>query len=188
MDGIKISIRQSVDSAQRPAAGEKGPRITLQAVTLEPAQPADELFLLEVFARARTEEMAVAGWPAEPRRLFLGMRYEAQRQSRSRRFPDAVHWIIRRDDVPAGCLIVNRSPDEILLLDLALLPEHRNKNVGALVMTALMEEAWQTRKAVRLRVEETNSAKEWYRRLGFRTTGESGGYLEMLWQPGSDRS
>ena len=183
MDGIKISIRQSVDSALQPAAGERGARVTLQAVTLELAQSGDDVFLLEVYASTCREEMAFAGWSSDQRGLFLGMRYEAQRQSRVREFPDAECWVIRRDDVAAGSMIVSRSRDEILLLDLALLPEHRNKNVGALVMASLMEEASQSPRAVRLQMESSNPARDWFQRLGFKIVGDSDGNLEMLWRP-----
>ena len=183
MDGIKISIRQSVDTAH-PSA-ERGRRVTLQAVTLEPAQPADHAFLLEVYACTCREEMALAGWPADQRGLYLDMRYEAQRQSRSNQFPAAECWVIRRDDVTAGSMIVSRSDREILLLDLSLLPKHRNKNVGALVLASLMEEASQSGKAVRLRVESGNWAREWFQRLGFGIVGEENEQTEMLWRPAS---
>jgi len=185
MDGIKISIRQSADLPQ-PAKGERGPRVTLQAVTLEPAQPADDVFLLEVYASTCSQEMAFAGWSREQRGLYLGMRYEAERHSRARAFPEAEYWIIRRDDVPAGSMIVSRSRGEVLLLDLALLPEHRNKKIGSLVMASLMEEASQSGKVVRLRVQSSNPARDWLHRVGFEVSGVEGGFLELVWRPRAD--
>jgi len=182
MDGIKISIRQSVRPAQA-GSSESGPQIRLQAVTLETAQPGDESFLAEVYASTRAEEMAITGWSAEHRRLFLDMRYEAERRVRLRQLSEAQQWVIRRNDVPAGQMIVRRSREEIVLMELALLPEHRYKNVGSLVMAFLMEEATQGGKLLRLLVEKKDSAaEEWFHRLGFESSSE-GGTGEMVWRP-----
>ena len=132
------------------------------------------------------QEMALTGWSAAQQEQFLRMQFEAQKRFYAAQFPQAEHWIVCLNDVAAGRMIVNRSEDELLLVDVALLPEHRNLGVGSLLMAGLMEEASRDSKSIRLHVERFNPALRWYERLGFNTVSESEIYLEMTWRPGSD--
>ena len=160
--------------------------ITADVVTLLPAKPDDESFLFAVYASTRAEEVALTGWSPSQQEQFLRMQFEAQTRSYRMQFPQAKHWVIRHGEVAAGRMIVDRTvdrtQDEILLIDIALLPEHRNKGIGSVLMGKLIEEARQTCKAIRIHVERFNPALAWYQRLGFTTVNESEIYLEMVWQ------
>jgi ribosomal protein S18 acetylase RimI-like enzyme len=111
------------------------------------------------------------------------MQYEAQRRSYRMQFPDAEYWVIRCDEVAVGRLIVDRTPEEIHVMDIALLPEFRAQGIGSTVMEAIMNEALQAEKTVRLHVERFNPALRWYERLGFGVVSTGPIYLEMVWRP-----
>lgn len=151
-------------------------------VTLRPVRPEDEMFLLQVYASTRTEELALVNWTAPQKDAFLQMQFNAQRQSYRTQFPEAVYQIIQRDDVAIGRLIIDRSGDELLLIDIALLPACRNAGIGTGLIRDLMAEAGRTGKALRLHVEFFNPAQRLYERLGFIKIGASGIYYEMEWR------
>ena len=73
--------------------------------------------------------------------------------------------------------------DEIRLIDIALLLEHRNAGIGARLLQDLLAEAAQAGKPVRIHVEKFNPALRLYERLGFTPIEDQGVYLLMQWSP-----
>ena len=98
---------------------------------LQPVRPEDEPFLFELYASTRSDEMALVGWDKRQQEAFLRMQFNAQRSSYAMQFPNADYRIIVHDDRAAGRLIVDRSGEDILLIDVALLPEFRNAGIGS---------------------------------------------------------
>jgi ribosomal protein S18 acetylase RimI-like enzyme len=174
----RLTIGVTSRSKDTRASGISAPVIDLVA-----ARPADESFLYQTFASTRAEEMALTGWNTELQETFLRMQYEAQRRSYIMQLPDAKYSVIRRDQIAVGRLIVDRTPEEIHIVDIALLPQFRRLGIGSTLMKALMEEASQAAKTVRLHVERFNPALRWYERLGFMVASSGPIYLEMVWQP-----
>lgn len=152
-------------------------------LNLVPATRDDEPFLFEVYASTRAEEMQLVPWDKTQRDAFLRMQFSAQCSSYSGQFPAADYSLIRLDGKPAGRLIVDRSGPDLLLIDIALLPEFRGAGVGLRLMEQLIEEAVKTQKAIKLHVEKFNRALRFYERLGFKAIADAGIYLEMIWQP-----
>ena len=152
-------------------------------VCLRLAVPGDEPFLEAVYASTRAEEMAIVPWTEEQKQAFVRMQYRAQRQSYQNEYPSSHSYVIEQNDQPVGRMIVDRSGARILLMDIALLPEHRNHGLGTALMMDLLDEADRLRKPVRLHVEDFNPAMNLYLRLGFVKTGEAGIYSEMTRQP-----
>jgi ribosomal protein S18 acetylase RimI-like enzyme len=68
-------------------------------------------------------------------------------------------------------------------MDIALLPEYRNRHIGGGLIREVLEEAHRERKRVSLHVEETNPAKGLYERMGFAVVGEVSFYQLMQWEP-----
>ena len=156
-----------------------------RAIALRPVLPDDEGFLLSVYASTRSAEVAMWGWAAAQQELFLKMQFKAQSQSYQAQFPQAEHQIILCDGEPAGRLMVNRSDEAILLVDIALLPPFQNRGIGTTLMRQLFKESAETRKPVRLQVLKFNQhAERLYTRLGFAQTGDNGMYLDMERAPG----
>ena len=112
------------------------------------------------------------------------MQFHAQHRYYQSEFPKAAFDLIFRDDRPIGRLYVDRREDEIRLIDIALLPEHRGAGVGGALVRELLAEAARLRLPVRIHVERNNRALGLYERLGFRPIGSSAIYHLMEWTPG----
>ncbi len=152
--------------------------------SLRPIQAEDEALLFEIYASTRTEEMALVDWSDAQKEAFLRMQFAAQHQHYQNVFPDARFDIILSDDRPIGRLYVDRRPDEIRIVDIALLPEARNQGVGSSLVKELLAEARDAGKPVRIHVECNNPALRLYERLSFSRTGETGIYFLMEWPSG----
>ncbi len=128
------------------------------SIKLEPATPADEPFLFAVYSSTRTEELALTGWPASMQEQFLRMQFAAQTHSYRVQFPDAQYSVIHCDGNAVGRMIVNWAAEEIHLIDIAVITEHRRRKIGSHLMEQLLDEARQAGKTVRLHVERMNPA------------------------------
>jgi ribosomal protein S18 acetylase RimI-like enzyme len=131
-----------------------------------------------VYASTRQEELAPTGWPQEQIDEFLEMQFEAQHTYYHDNYHDTDWDVIEVDGEPAGRLYVSRWPDQIRIVDIALLPEFRGRGIGADLIGALLEEGDAGGRPVRIHVEVNNRARGLYERLGFRPIGQSGIYLE----------
>ncbi len=152
-------------------------------ISLRPVEANDDGLLFKIFAATRQAEMALVDWTETQKELFLHMQFDAQCRSYLLQFPSARHQVILCDDVPAGRLITEQSEGEIFLVDIALLPEQRNKGIGTTLLQELQDQAAQAGKLIRLHVELFNPARHLYERLGFVGVQQSGIYYEMAWRP-----
>ena len=149
------------------------------SVTLRPAQPEDQDFLLELYAGSRLDELKMVEWDENQKHAFILMQFNAQRGQYAARYPCADSDIVLRNARPVGRMLVDRSEHEITLVDVSLLPEHRNAGIGTRLIQSLLDEAGRAGKQVRLQVVKTNPALRLYERLGFYRTAEDGSRLEM---------
>lgn len=149
-------------------------------VSLRPEQADDEGLLCEIFASTRAEELALTNWDENLRRAFLSQQFKAMRQGYRSMFPTGKFLIIELAGAPAGRMVINEDEKEIRVVDLALLPEHRNRGIGTFLMRQICGGA---KKPVHLSVLKHNRAFHWYARLGFTQIGEQGVYDELEWRP-----
>jgi ribosomal protein S18 acetylase RimI-like enzyme len=182
-------LTQAADSGEISKAGEvmlgSLPVMSEGKVYLEPAIPADQPFMYATFASTRTEELAVTGWSDEQKEQFLRLQFEAQRISYLREIPEAEYSVIRCGTAAVGRLIVERTPTEVHIVDIALLAEFRRQGIGSILMGRLFDEAEKAGKTVRLFVEKFNPALRWYERMRFQVIRTGPIYLEMVWRPAS---
>jgi ribosomal protein S18 acetylase RimI-like enzyme len=150
-------------------------------ISLRPFTQDDLEFLFRVYASSREEELAVVPWSDEEKEAFLRQQFNAQHTYYQEHFADARYDVILKGDTPIGRLYVDRQPDEIRVIDIALLAEHRGGGIGSGFVREIMDEAGATGKAVRLHVEKNNPAKRLYFRLGFRDIEDVGVYDLMEW-------
>ncbi|HTB80037.1 MAG TPA: GNAT family N-acetyltransferase [Opitutaceae bacterium] len=144
-----------------------------------PATTADAAFCFSVYASTRAEELAAWGWDAAQQQIFLQMQFAAQAASYRAAFPAAAQAILLRGDRPVGTLIVNQAAEEIRLVDISLLPEHRGAGLGTEIIRRLQAEAHGSGRPLRLQVLKTNPATRLYARLGFVATGSDEMRVEM---------
>jgi ribosomal protein S18 acetylase RimI-like enzyme len=111
------------------------------------------------------------------------MQFDAQRRHYSAYYRDAAHDLVVVEGEPAGRLYVARDKDEILVVDIALLPEHQRRGIGSALLAELLAEADETGKTLSLHVEHRNPARRLYERLGFVTVADEGVYLRLERKP-----
>lgn len=161
--------------------------IVATAVTLRPIEPADQEFLLRVYASTREEELKPVAWASEQKGAFLRQQFEAQGAYWRETYPAADFAVVEVDGAPAGRFYVNRGPDEIRLVDVALLPEFRRAGVGSGLIRELLAEGATRNLPVTIHVEVFNPARALYERLGFTQVEDRGVYLLMRWRPRAAR-
>lgn len=158
------------------------PVVTAGSIVLRPVTAADDDLLLAVYASTRAEELSVVPWSDAERAAFLRMQHAAQSQHYHRHFGGARFDVVEHGGLPVGRLYVDRRADEIRIVDIALLTEHRGRGIGSVLLGQLLEEAGARGVAVRIHVEHENPARRWYERLGFRAVEDRGVYRLMEWR------
>ncbi len=128
--------------------------------------------------------MALVNWTAEQKEAFLWMQFNAQTEHYRLHYPLAEYQVIEQDGNSIGRLIMERSKNQLLIMDIALLPEYRHAGIGTALIQDLMDEAAQSCLPLVLRVEFFNPVIRLYTRLGFVKTREVNSvYHEMVWTP-----
>jgi ribosomal protein S18 acetylase RimI-like enzyme len=82
-----------------------------------------------------------------------------------------------------GRIFLNRRADALHILDITVLPQHRNQGTGSLLLRRLLDEAGRLGKPVTIYVESFNPSLSFFERLSFRKDHEKGFHLLMKWQP-----
>ena len=160
--------------------------IVFSSYALRAATPADEEFLYRLYASTREDEMNAAGFAAEQREAFLQMQFNAQSTHYDKFYPHSVHQIITLNEQPVGREWIYRTKDEILVLDLVLLPEFCGQGIGTARLREIFSEGDQAEKPVRLHVLKDNiRAFRFYERLGFRPLEDDGLHYLLERQPAS---
>ena len=155
-------------------------------VTLRPVAPADREFLVGVYRSTREQELALTPWDDEHKQAFADMQFTAQSAHYAEYFPDASHDVIEADGEAVGRLYVDRVPDEIRIVDIALLPAARGLGIGGELLRRLLAEADATGRSTRIYVEHNNPARALYERLGFREV-ERGDVHALMRRPACNR-
>lgn len=149
---------------------------------LSPAEAGDTEFLYQVYAGTRQDE--VAAWGLEPvqQAMFLRMQFEMQRRAYALQFPGAEEYIISLEQGErVGRLILYRMEGMTRIVDIALLPQWRDRGIGNSLLTELQREAAASGSGLCLNVWGDNPAQHLYRRLGFVITAETGTGYSMEW-------
>lgn len=172
-----------MSEAGKPTVTHAPPGLSLRWITDD-----DLPFLAELYASTRREEVAQTPWSEEERERFLRWQFENQHQHYQTYYPDCEFLVIEKDAIgrrePIGRLYVDRWKEEIRLVDIALLPEHRGHGLGRKILEVLLEEGRERGLPVSIHVEYNNPALRLYERLGFRHVDSNGIYYLMRWEGG----
>jgi len=140
-------------------------------------------FLAELYASTRREEVAQAPWPDEEKEAFLRWQFDNQHEHYQTYYPDCEFLVVERAGKPIGRLYVDRWADQIRLVDIAFLPEHRGSGLGTALLRCVLDEGRERGLPVTIHVEYNNPALHLYRRLGFHHVDSNGIYYLMEWIP-----
>jgi ribosomal protein S18 acetylase RimI-like enzyme len=147
--------------------------VTATTLRRRAVEPADADVLFAIFAATREEELALVPWSAEEKKAFLRMQFDAQERHYRAAYPSASFELVFEGNTVVGRLYVDRGPEAVHVIDIAVLPEHRGRGIG----TALLEEVVAAGRPVRLHVDRFSRARRLYERLGFREVEDRGVYV-----------
>ena len=151
-------------------------------VSLRLSTATDEAFLGLVYVSTRIEELAVVPWTDEQKGLFLAQQFHAQDVAYRENYPDASFSIVELDGEPIGRLILARlAGNELRIVDIALLPDHRNTGIGTRLIRDVLATAESGDLMVSLHVEVWSPAVRLYERLGFRRASANDVHIRMEW-------
>ena len=154
-----------------------------KTIHLIPIGTKDLSFLHKVYASTRTEEMKqLPHWPEAMVEAFLKQQFEAQHEYYQNNYIGADFWIIEKNKQPIGRLYVqeNFQDTSIRIIDIALLPEWRNKSIGSSILKDLMEVSKKLNRPLTIHVESFNPAMSLYLKLGFNKIGDTNGVYHLM--------
>jgi ribosomal protein S18 acetylase RimI-like enzyme len=133
-----------------------------------PEAEADADFLFRLFDSVKGPEMASMPVDDHMKRQLLTMQFQAMTRGYRGAFPAARYEIIVLDDTPVGRLIINIEPGRAHIVYIALLPEWRNRGIGAALLTAVLAEPRRTGSVCEASVTLDNTASlRLWSKLGF---------------------
>jgi GNAT superfamily N-acetyltransferase len=154
-----------------------------QTLLLRPVTPDDDGFLLSVYDSTRAEELAQVEWQPGQREAFLRWQFDLQQQEYQARFPQAEYYVIVINDEPAGRIWIAEDPNQVRLLDIALLTQFQNRGAGTALLSWLIDRVKASAKPLRHMVFMLNSdAHRFYERMGFVVIEDPGAYKHMEWK------
>lgn len=144
----------------------------------------DNQFLLYLYATTRANEMQMVPWTNEEKVQFLTMQFHAQKDHYEKYYDECQFLVIETTEgEPIGRLYIDRKPDDIRIVDIALVPQHRGKGLGRVLLQEILDEAAANGQSVTIHVESYNPAFHLYDRLGFQEIDTNGVYKLMKWDP-----
>jgi GNAT superfamily N-acetyltransferase len=135
---------------------------------LRPCAASDDTFLYDVFAT--TWESEVAALPNQNlAQHVLRIQHIAQERRFASRYPGYERFVVEIHDEPAGRVYVHQHESTMHVVDLTLMPEHRNQGLGSRILRDLFDLAARSDMTVTIRVGRRNrQATDLATKLGFR--------------------
>ena len=158
--------------------------ISRERITFRPETEEDTPFVLRLYASTRQPEMDAVPWPAEEKERFVLQQFEAQRLHYRKYYSDAELLIVQLDGLPIGRLYLHRTGNDLLIIDISLMPEVRGQGLGGMLLREIQDRA-AAGEVVSIHVEQFNPALHLYQRLGFVKVKTYGVYDLMEWRPAS---
>jgi len=115
---------------------------------------------------------------------LIDMQHQAQTIGYGDKFPNAMYFIVEKHNESVGRVVVDFGPNEIRVVDIALIPKARGKGFGKGVIQSIQMAATSTRVPLLLAVEHANlSARQLYASLGFQLEERSDLHDLLIWYP-----
>ena len=149
-------------------------------IRLRPITEGDAAFQRALYGSTRAEELAPVPWSEEQKRAFLDMQFRAQTVHYAKHYSDGEFLIVEDGGRAIGRLLLHRTPEEIHIIDISLVPEHRGHGIGTKLLRDVLAEGEASNRRVSIHVEHFNPAKRLYERLGFRYVKTDGVYDLMV--------
>ncbi|HEX9174505.1 MAG TPA: GNAT family N-acetyltransferase [Telluria sp.] len=143
---------------------------------------ADAVFLAQLYASTRADVLHLPV-PQSVRDGIIAHQQQLQAASYRARYPGAENWIVEQGGAAVGRVVIDRGPEAIRVVDLAITPSARRRGHARALLAALQLQGRAQGFALRLRVREDNHpARALYAALGFRpVNGGADGFAELRW-------
>lgn len=102
--------------------------------------PGDAAFLFQLFTTAGAASVAALPLPAAQREQLLRMQYRAMRQGYGQSHPNARFELVTLDNAPIGNIVTDVTPERVLYVDIAILPDMQGRGIATALMRILLEE------------------------------------------------
>ena len=154
-------------------------------LVLRSIQPGDEEALHAIFASTREAERQQFGGGTPEWDAFTRQQFAAQHAQYMHGYTNPTFSIVLRGGQAqiAGRLYVDRTPAEIRIVDIALLPAHRRQGLGGRLLRALADESDASGIPLGLHVEKNNPILSAYERMRFQVQSDRGVYLYLQRPP-----
>lgn len=153
--------------------------VDLSLIKFRPITQEDTEFNYRVYYSTREEELAKSGWTEEEKANFVRMQFNLQNTQYTQYYKGATFEVISLDGTPVGRLFLHETSLELRIMDIAILPEFRNKGIGTKILNDLVHGAHSRNKTLSIHVEIYNPAQKLYERLGFIRSETRGMYYFM---------
>jgi hypothetical protein len=124
-------------------------------ISCRPLTVDDEPFIKRLIEDVVADELGARLWPDAVLAPLLDIQYRAPGGFRDA-FPGATEEIVQRDG--AGWLVTARDAESIRVVDIAFLPQERDKGLGTACIRDLQTEAERTIRILRISVVQMNAA------------------------------
>jgi ribosomal protein S18 acetylase RimI-like enzyme len=153
------------------------------AIHFRAVTPDDVPFLRYLYGTTREEELLPLPWTDEQKAAFLDSQFIAQKRHYEEFYAEGDFLLIELEGERIGRLYIDRGETHIEIVDIALLPNHRGKGIGRMLLEEILEEGRAIGRKVRIYVEHNNPARHLYDRLLFHHVDTNGVYHLMEWTP-----
>ncbi|HYD94606.1 MAG TPA: GNAT family N-acetyltransferase [Noviherbaspirillum sp.] len=154
----------------------------LANLTVRTAGGTDLEFMKRLYASTRDDLRRITADPVFIDTL-IAMQENMQAAGYRNSYPDAEYLILEYQGEAVGRIVINTDPNEMRLVDIALLPDARGKGLGKAVMHALQQSAAEKKLPLALSVHRNNSsARRFYLALGFQQVSNDGMTEQMAWR------
>ncbi|MFC3679480.1 GNAT family N-acetyltransferase [Bacterioplanoides pacificum] len=158
-----------------------------EGLSIHPSTANDQPFLEQLHHSTRTDLQLING-EQEFIDSVIEMQFRAQSSGYGSQFPNAMYFIVEKQQTRIGKVSVDFGPNEVRVIDIAFIPQARNKGFGESVLRALQQASTQVATPLVLTVDSNNlSAKRLYLRLGFVSESIDPPYELMTWYPTEQR-
>lgn len=161
--------------------------LEIKGIRLRDIQDSDLTVLCKIYGSTRTEELEKGtNWNDEQKNIFIEHQFLAQHEYYQKNYIGAKFYIIEKENVIIGRLYIDFFFEKkgIRIIDITLLPDWRDKNIGSSILKEILEKAAKENLKVTIHVESFNPAMNLYKKLGFTKISETNGiYHLMEWAP-----
>ena len=152
------------------------------SLTLRPVHAADAAFLRHLYFQVHRGDFNLTD--SAQLDSILNLQFSARRQHYLLQFPNARHFIVVFNTDAVGQLRMERTAQELRLIDISILPAHQNRGIGTELLGRLQKEATEAHLPLRLSVLHSNlRALRLYESLGFGVIDSAAPYISLEWRP-----